>query len=75
MGGALFWVRLAVHVANGWKFLESVAKYGSRWILGVFFTENMFVFGERSPERVPPETFCNIPIKHIWITLGSLIYN
>jgi len=38
-----------------------IAKYEFRWIFGVFFAENMFVFEKKSPERVSPEIFYNIP--------------
>ncbi len=45
-----------------------VAKYEFRWIFGVFFSEKMLFFGEKSPERVPPEVFYNFPF-------ATLFYN
>lgn len=40
---------------------KAVTKHGFRWIFGMFSTENIFVFCGKSPERIPPDVFCNSP--------------
>lgn len=43
------------------KTVGKGGKIRPRWIFSVFFAENVFVFQEKSPERVTPESFCNTP--------------
>lgn len=43
------------------KTVGKGGKIQPRWIFSVFFAENVFVFQEKSPERVTPESFCNTP--------------
>ena len=53
------------------SFLGEDAKYCFRWIFGVFFSEKMVFFGEKSPERVPPDVFYTLPFKRLIGMFGA----